>query len=348
MSKIFRVAVILLISTFAAGLNAAAPKVSVIVPVYKTERFLRECLDSILGQSLRDIEVICVNDASPDNCGAILREYAAKDKRVKIIEHGRNLGSAIARNSGTDAAKGEYIAFADSDDRLHPDMLKILYDEIIKGDFDVAICNYFDETPQQRPVIAPITDYKVREHDVSEWITDFSSPFKGDKRPASYLVVWGKLYKRTVTEGDGSREPLRFSPEHGTADDWIFNICARRFIKKYVSVDAKLYFYREYGESLTRSPFSKSKTDGFCKIIEIVRSRPDSAPNERHKNIICESTLFCMFENFIFIRHKMSFDVFCHMVRRVYGLYAVGLVSWDCIKGALAKVWRVVCSVLWK
>jgi glycosyltransferase involved in cell wall biosynthesis len=332
-------------SAIAAELNAAAPKVSVIVPVYKTERFLRECLDSILGQSLRDIEVICVNDASPDNCGTILREYAAEDKRLKIIEHGRNLGVSCATNSGMDAAKGEYICFADSDDCLHPDMLKILYDEIIKGDFDVAICNHFDETPKKRPVVAPITDYKVRKHDVSEWVVNYNLLFKEEMTDlVCYTTPWNKLYKRALIEGDGSREPLRFPPEQarGGEQDVIFNICARRFIKKYVSVDAELYFHRVYGESVTRSPFSKDKADAMCKVIETVRSRPDSAPSERHKDIICENMLFDIFTRPIC--KKMTFETFWYSMRRVYGLYADGLVSWDCIKGALAKVWRVVCS----
>ncbi|MDR0631733.1 MAG: glycosyltransferase, partial [Holosporaceae bacterium] len=83
--KIFRVMMVLLMMLSARA--SAVPLVSVIVPVYKTERFLRECLDSILGQSLQDIEVICIDDASPDNCWLILREYAAKDRRVKIIRH---------------------------------------------------------------------------------------------------------------------------------------------------------------------------------------------------------------------------------------------------------------------
>ncbi|MDR2106929.1 MAG: hypothetical protein LBO73_00145, partial [Holosporaceae bacterium] len=104
--------------------------------------------------------------------------------------------------------------------------------------------------------------------------------------------------------------------------------------------------YRAYGESLTRSPFSKSKADDFCKVIEIVRSQPDSVLSERHKDIICKNTLVGIFSSYIY--NETSFDTFCYTIRRVYGLYADGLLSRDCIKDALAKIWRTVCSVLWK
>ena len=91
------------------------PKVSVVIPVYKVEPWLRECMDSLVNQTLKDIEIICVDDGSPDSCGAILDEYARKDNRVKAI-HQRNQGVQKARNAGLDIARGEYIALVDSDD----------------------------------------------------------------------------------------------------------------------------------------------------------------------------------------------------------------------------------------
>ena len=91
------------------------PKVSVIVPVYKVESYLRKCVDSILGQSFSDFEVILVDDGSPDNCGAICDDYATRDQRVKVI-HKINGGLSDARNVGLDAAIGQYICFVDSDD----------------------------------------------------------------------------------------------------------------------------------------------------------------------------------------------------------------------------------------
>ena len=99
------------------------PKVSVIVPVYKVESYLRKCVDSILGQSFSDFEVILVDDGSPDNCGAICDDYATRDQRVKVI-HKINGGLSDARNVGLDAAIGQYICFVDSDDWIEQDLLK--------------------------------------------------------------------------------------------------------------------------------------------------------------------------------------------------------------------------------
>ena len=96
-------------------------RVSVIVPVYKVEPYLRECVESVMAQTLTDIEIILVDDGSPDNCGAICDEYAAKDTRITVI-HKENGGLSDARNVGLDIATGEYIGFVDSDDWIYPKM----------------------------------------------------------------------------------------------------------------------------------------------------------------------------------------------------------------------------------
>ena len=103
------------------------PKVSVIIPVYNTEKYLRRCFDSVVNQTLSDIEIICINDCSTDNSLEILQEYASKDKRIKLIDFKVNKGAAIARNIGIDAATGEYIGFVDSDDFVDLDFYEKLY-----------------------------------------------------------------------------------------------------------------------------------------------------------------------------------------------------------------------------
>ena len=102
------------------------PKVSVVVPVHNTEQYLRQCLDSLVSQTLREIEIICVDDGSSDGSLAILQDYAALDSRVCIIEQ-ESVGAGPARNAGLDAALGEYIAFLDSDDFFEPSMLEEAY-----------------------------------------------------------------------------------------------------------------------------------------------------------------------------------------------------------------------------
>ena len=117
-------------------------KISVIVPVYKVEPYIRKCVDSILGQTFSDIQVILVDDGSPDQCGKICDEYAKQDKRVEVI-HKENGGLSDARNAGVPYAKGEYIIFLDSDDYIEKDMLEYMYTRIQDSGADMATCGLY-------------------------------------------------------------------------------------------------------------------------------------------------------------------------------------------------------------
>ena len=112
------------------------PKVSVIIPVFNTEKYLRKCLNSVCNQTLKDIEIICVNDSSTDDSLEILKEYAAKDERIKLINFIENKGAAAARNAGIDIARGEYIGFVDCDDYIDLDFYEKLYSKAIELNFE--------------------------------------------------------------------------------------------------------------------------------------------------------------------------------------------------------------------
>ena len=118
------------------------PKVSVIIPVYNVEKYLRECLDSVINQTLEDIEIICVNDCSPDNSLDILKEYASKDARINIINFSENRGPGVARNAALDIAQGEYIMFLDPDDWYELDACETAYNQISQNQNDIVIFNY--------------------------------------------------------------------------------------------------------------------------------------------------------------------------------------------------------------
>lgn len=118
------------------------PKISIIIPVYNVEKYLRKCLDSICNQTLRDIEIICINDSSTDNSLTILKEYAKKDNRIKIIDFEQNEGVAVARNRGIDIAMGEYLGFVDSDDFVDLDFYERLYIKSKSDNADIVIGNY--------------------------------------------------------------------------------------------------------------------------------------------------------------------------------------------------------------
>ncbi|KAG1707715.1 Capsule polysaccharide export protein KpsC [Nymphon striatum] len=118
------------------------PIISVVIPVYNTARYLEKCLDSVLNQSFKDIEIICVDDLSSDNSHLIIKKYIEKDPRVSLIRHEKNLGQGGARNTGIMAAKANFIASVDSDDSIHLKMLEVLWDASENGEFDIVCCGY--------------------------------------------------------------------------------------------------------------------------------------------------------------------------------------------------------------
>lgn len=128
------------------------PQISVIVPVYKAEKYLRRCVDSILAQTFKDFELLLIDDGSPDNSGLICDEYAKADSRVRVI-HKENGGVSSARQTGLDNAKGEYIIHADPDDWVEPDMLQELYEKAHESNADMVICDFYENSRNEQRYI---------------------------------------------------------------------------------------------------------------------------------------------------------------------------------------------------
>ena len=127
------------------------PKISVIVPVYKVEPYLRKCLDSIAGQTYQNLEIILVDDGSPDSCGSICDEYAVQDKRVRVI-HKENGGVSSARNAGLAAATGDWIGWVDSDDWIEPDLYSYMLEKVREYGADIAVCSRTEVYPDRKVV----------------------------------------------------------------------------------------------------------------------------------------------------------------------------------------------------
>jgi glycosyltransferase involved in cell wall biosynthesis len=166
------------------------PKVSIIVPVYKVEQYLKKCVDSIMAQTLTDFELILVDDGSPDNCGKICDDYAQRDSRVKVI-HKENGGQASARNAALDIAKGEYIGFVDSDDWIEPDMYELLYNMCIQNNCEIANCSsmiYFKNKTVKNG------GHSLTIHNREQGMAAMLEGNLYDE------VVWTKLIKRSLLE----------------------------------------------------------------------------------------------------------------------------------------------------
>lgn len=163
-------------------------EISVIVPVYNVEKYLSRCLDSLRSQTLADIEIICVDDGSPDGCGAILDRYAAEDARFRVI-HQRNGGLSNARNNALRAAAGKYITFVDSDDYVDADYLKELYDAAEKNNADIAVASIIRKREHHEKFRVHYTEEKT--------VTALAEKISVCGVPKC-CYVWNKLYRREV------------------------------------------------------------------------------------------------------------------------------------------------------
>ena len=163
-------------------------KISVIIPIYNVEKFLPQCLDSILAQTLNDLEVICVNDGSPDNCSQILSDYAKKDSRIVVIEQ-KNKGVCAARNTAIKVANAEYIGFVDPDDWIDPDFYQNLYEKAKIYDADIVGTGFCSIKNNHKKIM-----YSVQEIKKASTVEE---KFKIFKMPENNYV-WNKIYKKTL------------------------------------------------------------------------------------------------------------------------------------------------------
>lgn len=213
------------------------PKLSVIVPVYNVEKFLARCLDSILAQTLSDIEIICIDDGSPDNSIEILNRYSSADKRITVIRQ-ENRGLGGARNSGINAATGEYIGFVDSDDYLDLDFFEKLYCAAKKNDADIAVTGIIKHRKRSSKLYISFEDEVV--------YTTVNHKFSVCNCPPYFHVV-NKIYRRTLIAGND----IRFK-EHVYFEDIEFTSNILLIANKIVTVPGTFYRYIYNGESILK------------------------------------------------------------------------------------------------
>ena len=212
-------------------------KVSIIIPVYNVEKYLAKCLDSIINQTLKDIEIICVNDGSTDNSLEILTDYAISDSRVIIINQ-KNAGLSAARNTGIDAATGEYIGFVDSDDWVDTNFYENLYNEAVNNQCDIAVAGIIRHYKQQN-----IYDLKFINSQISD---NLNSKFKlSDTPDCSY--VWNKIYKTAKIK----EHNLKF-PVGKYYEDQYFTPLAFLKSDKLITVPEVFYHYRRHSNSIVK------------------------------------------------------------------------------------------------
>ena len=238
------------------------PNVSVIVPVYKVEKLLPRCIDSILGQTFRDFELILVDDGSPDNSGAVCDSYAAADERIRVI-HQENRGASAARNRGLSESTGKYVAFVDSDDYVAGEFLERLFRAAENSDASQVVCETFQV---KNGVLAEKTHHYgsavIEKADILEEIIDPLAFHEDQPKHAGLPNVHNKLYLRQVIADNA----LRFDETFHHGEDWLFNICFYRFAERVVFIEDKLYYY-DIG---TEGSLSKRYREDFMEHAYII------------------------------------------------------------------------------
>ncbi len=228
------------------------PLISVIVPIYNVEKYVCQCIDSIIAQTYKDIEIILVDDGSPDNCGAICDEYASKDNRIKVI-HKENGGLSSARNAGIDICSGEYISFIDSDDFVSPYFIEILYKGIVFNESDIASLKhgiYFIDGDDENVVFAKNADdctiIDIAQREIIKMLL-----YQGVSNGAPWRLYKRKIFKEL-------RFPVGYLFEDVGTTHKTFMLA-----EKIALVDASIYAYRVRKDSIVHMDFSPKKMDAI-------------------------------------------------------------------------------------
>lgn len=286
------------------------PLISVIIPVYNEEKHLRECLESLVNQTFRDYEVICVNDGSTDKCENILKEFSAKDNRFKFITQ-KNQGLSIARNVGVEKSTSPYIAYVDSDDFVHPRFLETLYNTAVANNADITGCNFGKIYGKETLPDLSGTKPKLFSPALNVLLS---------KKNFIHFNVWNKLYKREVLSSISFVEGIFF-------EDWVYNCCVFARAHNFVWINEKLYGYRILNNSIMRSKFNLKKLNDYVIGIHSVRKfykekYPNLWPMVRDSRVA--RTVKMLMNNIIRSQDKELYAAAAIALKKLYNLKLIG------------------------
>ena len=287
-----------------------APKISVLVPIYNVERYLRQCLDSLVGQTLKEIEIILLNDGSTDASGAICDEYAAKDARIRVI-HKPNSGYGATMNVGLRAAQGEYIGILESDDWTEPNMYETLYSLAKEHDVQVVKSNYYRYTENKGNTLLTIFPQKDYECVVNPKVS--SEIF------FSHACIWCAIYKRSFLE----EKDIRFLETPGASyQDTSFNFKVWATVEKvWLTSEAFVHYRCDRDESSVRS---KGKVFFIRDEWDEIERYMERYPEEKKASAILRT--HCKFRNYMWNLRRLE-----GKEKKLFGRY-----FW----GEYKKAWR--------
>lgn len=276
------------------------PKVSVIVPCYGVEKYLDRCMESLVSQTLQEIEIILVDDVSPDRVPEMCDEWAKKDERIKVIHKEKNEGLGYARNTGIEVATGEYVAFVDSDDYVDTGMYKNLYEAAKDNDCDTVFCGV---NVENRPGLwekhVEVEDVCVlNKKDAWTYAKDMIACVPGVKKERLHgMSVWHSIYKLDIIK-DNKLEFL--SEREVVSEDLPFQIDFFKHVNKLAIVPYAFYYYCLNGASLTAT-FKKEKHARFAHLRDVLIDKmgddPEAAVRADRFFIGCSRAFFLKLVN---------------------------------------------------
>ena len=244
-----------------------SPKISIVVPMYGVEKYLEKCIDSLIHQTLKDIEIILVDDGSPDKSGEIAERYARKDSRIRVI-HQKNAGLGPARNTGIEVATGEYIGFVDSDDWTNENMFEHLYNFALNSNADIVVGGHCDwrDGKVLRVKRHPLAGKTVtNKSEINEIRKNIYGRRADDKETDAFpMSVWIAIYKKTLIDSN----QLKF--QNIISEDVIFNISAYKFADTIVFTEDTDYCYRNENQSSIMRSFSESKLKKYEAYLNLL------------------------------------------------------------------------------
>ena len=264
-------------------------RVSVIVPVYQVEQWLPACLDSLFAQSFKDFEMILVDDGTRDGSNRIMEDYKARDSRIRIL-HKENGGLSSARNAGLDVAKGEYIAFLDSDDTAAPDWLEGTVKIAERDGSDMVLYNYRKvEQGTAGPPFLPIQDgcFDFEKMPLSQYFYHYWMPYVHGQE------AWSRIYRRSLIEDNH----IRFAPNREIfAEDTLFSAMAMMHARR-ISASGKAYiYYLQRGNSLMGQPkpqLARRLMELSVRLAEYAKETGHDEELKQVMPVLCYDKLIC-------------------------------------------------------
>lgn len=289
-------------------------KVSVIIPVYNVEKYLRECLDSVVNQTLKDIEIIIIDDGSTDKSAAICDEYAEKDSRI-IVVHKENSGYGASMNIGLKKANGEYIGIVESDDFVELEMFEKLYDVAKENDLDIARCNFF----YYNSVKGTNEKNDLTWFDINEVYTPVDNQKVFYQQPA----IWSAIYKKSILD----KYDIRFLETPGASyQDTSFAFKTYSVAARFMMIEDAFLHYRIDNEN--SSVNSSNKIFCVCdEFAEIIRFCKAHEIYDELKYLIPKVQLICYKWNFNRLNSEFKLDFLKRWGTEYKNYFRAGLIT---------------------